>query len=66
MHSMSLPIWVPLLMGVGGGYDDDGLRPGKVKSGTWSVMSRNGKKILNAWPYEVVFSDGTKWKAGDD
>lgn len=48
--------------GIGGGYTDDPLRNGKTEGGTWDVLSRDAKKIILAWPTEVVFSDGTKWK----
>lgn len=49
--------------GVGGGFTDRPLKPGKVDSGTWEIMSKDGKKAM-AWPYEVAFEDGTKWNAG--
>lgn len=49
--------------GFGGGFTDDALSAGKSSNGKWSVMSMDGKKIVNAWAYEVVFSDGTKWKS---
>jgi hypothetical protein len=52
--------------GIGGGFDDDGLRAGAIKTGQWSVMSSRGKKITKACPYEVVFADGTKWKVSHD
>jgi len=48
--------------GFGGGFTDDELSPGKTDSGTWPVYSRDGKKIIIAWPYEVAFSDGSHWK----
>jgi hypothetical protein len=51
-----------VVAGFGGGYDDDPLGPGKTKSGTWEVLSPNGKKIVKAWPIEVVFANGSKWK----
>lgn len=49
--------------GFGGGYTDDLLRAGKSSSGEWDVNSRDLKKVLHAWAYEVVFEDGTKWKS---
>ena len=49
--------------GFGSGYMDDGLKAGKTTSGTWSISSRDGDRIIKAWPYEVVFKDGTKWKS---
>jgi hypothetical protein len=50
--------------GFGGGFDDDILRPNKTDSGTWNIYSRDAKKIVLAWPYEVSFSDGSKWFIG--
>lgn len=49
--------------GFGGGFSEDRLRPGGSDSGQWDILSSRGKKILAAWPYEVVFSDDTKWEA---
>ena len=51
-----------VIKGFGKGVDDNTLRVGKSKTGTWIVSSRNAKNILLAWPTEVVFNDGTKWK----
>jgi hypothetical protein len=48
--------------GYGGGFTDEILRPGKSESGTWEILSRNAKKVTLAWPVEVVFEDGSKWK----
>lgn len=48
--------------GFGGGFTDDRLSPGKSDSGTWEIMSKDGKKVVLAWPYEVAFEDGTKWE----
>lgn len=48
--------------GFGGGFIDRPLGPGKTTSASWSIMSRDGKKVIKAWPIEVAFSDGTKWK----
>ncbi len=53
-----------VIKGIGGGLADRSLSPGKTDSGEWSIMSNDGKKIVLAWPYEVAFEDGTKWKAG--
>jgi len=50
-----------LSKGWGGGFSDDGLRPGATDYGTWNILSRDGKKVLIAYPYEVAFEDGTKW-----
>jgi hypothetical protein len=49
--------------GFGGGFTDDALNPGAVRSSTWNILSRNAKKVVKAWPIEVMFSDGTKWKS---
>jgi hypothetical protein len=51
-----------VLDGFGGGFDDDGLRAGRTGSGHWSVLSRNAKKLILAWPTKVAFEDGTKWE----
>jgi hypothetical protein len=48
--------------GWGGGFSDDALRPGATDYGQWSILSRDGKKILIAYPYEVDFKDGSKWE----
>jgi hypothetical protein len=48
--------------GWGGGFTDDALRPGGSDYAEWSILSRDGKEILIAYPYEVVFKDGTKWE----
>lgn len=49
--------------GFGGGFDDNGLGVGSKTSGTWDILSRNAKTLRYAWPTEIVFSDGTKWKS---
>lgn len=49
--------------GFGAGYDDTGLKKGKTVSNQWSLSGEDAKKIVNAWPYEIVFEDGTKWKS---
>lgn len=51
-----------IIDGWGTGFTDDELKPGKTDSGTWGVLSKDGKKVLIAYPYEVAFKDGTKWK----
>lgn len=53
-----------VIKGIGGGFADRSLAPGKTDSGEWSIMSKDGKKVVMAWPYEVAFEDGTKWKSG--
>ena len=47
--------------GWGGGVSEDPLRPGATDYGIWSNLSRDGKKILIAYPFEVAFDDGTTW-----
>ena len=51
--------------GWGGGFTDDALRPGASDYGQWNILSRDGKKVLIAYPYEVVFKDGTKWELSE-
>lgn len=51
-----------LVEGFGGGFMDDGLRANHSSSDTWSILSRDAKKVIAAWPTEVVFEDGTKWE----
>ena len=51
-----------LMEGWGSGFSDDGLRAGGTDYGTWSILSKDGKKVLIAYPYEVAFDDGTKWE----
>ncbi|TAF83277.1 MAG: hypothetical protein EAZ51_00985 [Sphingobacteriales bacterium] len=48
--------------GWGAGFSDNPLRPGATEYAQWDILSRDGKKILIAYPYEVVFKDGTKWQ----
>lgn len=48
--------------GIGGGFTDNQLKPGKSAVGNWNVLSRDLKKLVIAYPTEVAFSDGTKWK----
>ncbi len=48
--------------GRGGGFTDETLKPNKTGYGTWDISSQDGKTITMARAYEVVFSDGTKWK----
>lgn len=47
--------------GKGQGFTDDPINPGKLDSGVWSVLSSDGKKVIGARAYEVMFTDGTKW-----
>jgi len=48
--------------GYGNGANDIKLRVGKSNSSEWSLLSRDAKKIVSAWPTEIVFEDGTKWE----
>lgn len=50
--------------GYGGGWVDIPLGIGSQRTNEWSVSSNRAKKITLAWPSEVVFSDGSKWKIG--
>ena len=54
-----------MLEGFGGGFSDDVLRPKESTTSTWSILSRDGKKVVIAWPTEVAFSDGSSWKLKD-
>jgi len=47
--------------GFGGGFTDDALGVGKVRTSSWEILSSRAKKIILAWPIEVLFTDGTKW-----
>lgn len=48
--------------GFGSGFDDDPINPGKSRTNSWSILSKDAKKVILAWPYEVAFADGTSWK----
>jgi hypothetical protein len=50
-------------IGFGGGFDDSGLGIGQSTYGIWSVYNQGGDKIVKAWPTEIAFEDGTKWKS---
>jgi len=52
--------------GFGSGFTDDELRSGKTSSGEWEILSQDAKKVVLAWPYEVVFTDGSKWKTSSN
>jgi hypothetical protein len=49
--------------GFGAGFVDDPLGPQKTRTSEWSINSRDAKKVVKVWPYEIVFSDGSKWKS---
>ncbi|MCD0467185.1 hypothetical protein [Flavobacterium sp. ENC] len=42
-------------------YTADLLKPGKTSSVIFEEFSSDAKRVIAARPYEVVFSDGTKW-----
>jgi hypothetical protein len=48
--------------GFGGGFSDTPLLPGKIDTGSWDIYCRDCKKLVQAWPFEVAFADGSKWK----
>lgn len=50
--------------GIGAGFTDDLLKVGKSTTSTFDISSKDLKKVIKAWPFEVVFEDGTKWKLG--
>jgi hypothetical protein len=50
-----------LLKGFGGGYDDNVLNVGSSRTSSWEILSSDAKKVILAWPTEVMFSDGSKW-----
>ncbi|WP_346318223.1 hypothetical protein [Chitinophaga sp. YIM B06452] len=49
--------------GFGGGFMDKKLKPGQTLTLTWNILSKDGRKVIKAWPTEVVFSDGSKWES---
>lgn len=52
----------PLYLGSGGGFTEEKLKPNSKTASEWNILSRDGKKVLMARAYEVVFNDGTTWK----
>lgn len=50
-----------VMNGLGFGFTDDPLKAGRTETSSWSILSRNGKKVVLAWPIEVAFKDGTNW-----
>jgi hypothetical protein len=50
-------------IGFGGGFDDDKLGINRSTTSTWSVLSKDGDKIVKAWAYQIAFEDGTIWKS---
>ncbi|MCF2217801.1 hypothetical protein H9Q08_00600 [Chryseobacterium sp. PS-8] len=65
-NSFGEPADMGVSTGTGGGFTDDALKPGKTDSGQWDILSRDGKKLIGARAYEVVFEDGTKWKLNNN
>ncbi|MRG48377.1 hypothetical protein GFS24_24895 [Chitinophaga sp. SYP-B3965] len=64
-NAFNEPADMGVIDGWGSGFTDDALRPGAVDYGVWNVLSKDGKKILIAYPYEVAFEDGSKWVLGN-
>jgi hypothetical protein len=51
-----------IVKGFGSGFSDEHLSTNQKTTSQWSILSGDGKKVVLAWPTEVVFTDGTKWK----
>ena len=51
-----------LFEGYGQGFVDKELKPNENTRSTFEVLSKTAKNILLAFPFEVAFDDGTKWK----
>jgi len=62
LNAFNEPADMGVLDGYGKGSTDVALKNGKIGYGTWNVLSRDLKKVVKAWPTEVVFEDGTTWK----
>lgn len=60
-NSFSEPADMGTSKGKGGGFTDTVLKAGQTRNSTWDVLSSDGKTIIGARAYEVVFADGTKW-----
>ena len=52
--------------GKGYGFTEERLKPNRTNSSVWKMLSRDAKKIIMARAYEIVFTDGTKWKQKND
>lgn len=52
--------------GFGGGFGERIINPNKTTTLEWDINSKDGKKVIKAWPTEVVFSDGSKWKSSSN
>jgi hypothetical protein len=63
INSFSEPADMGASKGLGGGFIDRPLGPGKTTTSQWSILSKDLKRVIKAWPYEVVFEDGTTWAA---
>lgn len=48
--------------GISAGFTDNLLRSGKTSTATFDISSKDLKKVVKAWVYEVAFEDGSKWK----
>jgi hypothetical protein len=48
--------------GFGYGEDDNGIAPGKIKTGQFNILSSDAKKVALVWPDKIAFEDGTKWQ----
>ena len=53
----------PINEGFGNGFMDDGISKDKTNCDKFNILSRDAKKVVKAWAYEVVFSDGSKWES---
>lgn len=53
------------ISGRGGGFYDEKIKPNKTKEGTYSILSRDAKKIKMIRAYEVIYEDGSFWKLED-
>lgn len=62
INAFNEPADMGLPDGYGSGFTDETLKKGKSSSGTWNVLSKDLKKVINAWVTEVAFTDGTKWQ----
>lgn len=53
-------------IGYGYGFTDDKIKPNKTATKYWNIYSKDGKNVVLAWPYEVVFDDGSKWSISNN
>lgn len=52
--------------GFGGGFTDKRLRPGQTLTLEWNISSQDGRRVIKAWPIEIVFEDGSKWVSSNN